>query len=267
MQLGVNTVLFSKFDFATAARAIAQCGYDGLEIAAIRGMCEHLALDHWEDQVESMRAILRETGLRALSMEVADPSDAERLNRACAAAAALGVPVVNVGPGVKAGTPGGREQCIEMLRRDAALAAEHGVCLCVKAHVGTVISDTPSTLAAMAAIPSSAFGVDMDPSHIHRAGEDPVAALRQVMSRVRHIHIRDCEGRESGPGPIERQACGRGDIDLWGYMKVLRDAEYAGPVCLEVIGAKAEHDLSSVVAVAAESYGYLNAIGRRIGLR
>lgn len=267
VQLGVNTVLFSKFDFATAARAIAQCGYDGLEVAAIRGMCEHLVLDHWEDQVDGVRAILQETGLRALSMEVADPTDAERVNQACAAAAALGIPVVNVGPGVKAGIPGGMEQCIDLLRRDVALAERHGVCLCVKAHVGTVISDTPSTLAALAAIPSPAFGVDMDPSHIHRAGEDPVVALRQVVSRVRHIHIRDCQGRESGPGPVERQACGRGDIDLWGYMTVLHDAGYTGPVCLEVIGATPQHDLKSVVAVAAESYGYLNAIARRIGFR
>ena len=49
----------------------------------------------------------------------------------------------------------------------------------------------------MEKIASPAFGIDMDPSHIYRAGENPAEALRPVLSRVRHIHIRDCKG--AGP--------------------------------------------------------------------
>ena len=71
-----------------------------------------------------------------------------------------------------------------------------------------------------------AFGIDMDPSHIYRAGEDPAKALPAVLSRVRHIHIRDCKGRGPGPGEPCDQACGRGDIDLRGYFQAMVD----GPV-------------------------------------
>ena len=78
----------------------------------------------------------------------------------------------------------------------------------------------------------------MDPSHIHRAGEVPAEALSKVLSRVRHIHIRDCKGPGPGPGEPKDQACGRGDIDLPAYFKAMVDGGYDGPVCLEVIGAE-----------------------------
>lgn len=267
MQLGVNSVLFKEFDFATAARHIAKAGYDGVEIAAIKGMCEHLRLDCWREQVGQLREVMGETGIRLLSMEVANSMDEERLGTAFEAASTLGIPIVNVGPGEQEGTAEGLQQCTERLARIAARGEAFGVILCVKAHVGTVIHDTETTQAAMRSIPSEAFGIDMDPSHIFRAGEDPAEVLSQVLPRVRHIHIRDCKGRQRGPGPIEQQACGRGDIDLWGYCAALVTGGYDGPVCLEVIGARPEHTLADVSAVAAESYGYLNAICKRLGIR
>ncbi|UUZ94045.1 TIM barrel protein [Paenibacillus sp. P25] len=99
---------------------------------------------------------------------------------------------------------------IDKLAALAELAGGYGVTLCVKAHVGQSIYNTPTTLRAIEAIPNASFGIDMDPSHIYRANENPEEAAPQVVSRVRHIHIRDCKGRQAGPGPIELQACGRG---------------------------------------------------------
>jgi sugar phosphate isomerase/epimerase len=267
LRLGVNSVLFRHFDFATAARHIAACGYDGLEIAAIRGMCEHLDLDRWREQAADLRAVMAETGLAFLSMEVANSSDEARLVRAFEAGAELGIPVVNVGPGGKSGVAEDLERAIERLGALARTAEPYGVTLCVKAHVGSAIDDTPTTLRAMEAIASPAFGIDMDPSHIHRANEQPEVALGRVLPRVRHIHIRDCKGRQQGPGPIELQACGRGDIDLFAYCQAMAQGGYSGPVCLEVIGAQPQHSLAQVSIVAAESYGYLNACLKRLGAR
>ena len=51
MKLGINTVLFKAFDVKTALKAIRLAGYDGAELSAIQGMCEHLVLDAWETQV------------------------------------------------------------------------------------------------------------------------------------------------------------------------------------------------------------------------
>jgi len=84
---------------------------------------------------------------------------------------------------------------------------------------------------------------------------------------VKHVHIRDCKGRAQGPGSIELQSCGRGDIDLYTYCKAMADGNYDGPVCLEVIGSKPEHTLAQLSIIAAESYGYLNACLKHLGAR
>jgi sugar phosphate isomerase/epimerase len=265
VKLGVNSVLFGGFDFATAARSAALCGYDGIEVSAIKGMCEHLVLDRWREGAPGIRQAAKENGLALLSMEVASLDD-DRAIPAFEAAEDLGIPVVNFGPGGKSRSGEDFERQAEVMARLADKAAARGVTLCVKAHVGACIDDTPSTKRIMKRIPAKGFGIDMDPSHIYRAGELPEKALRQVIARVRHVHIRDCKGRGPAPGAPALQACGRGDIDLAAYCAVMARAGYDGPVCLEVIGA-GQLDLAQVCVIAAESYGYLNACLKRLGAR
>ena len=112
----------------------------------------------------------------------------------------------------------------------------------------------------------------MDPSLIFRAaaGENPVEALQAVISRVAHVHIRDCRqdlrATAGPPGPPQEQACGRGGIDLFGYIRVLCEADIDVAVNLEVIGARA-YELAQVATIAAESRGYLNACLRACGAR
>ena len=186
--------------------------------------------------------------------------------KAFEAGAEIGIPIVNIGPGGSKDVPKDLPRVIDMLAKMAEKARQFGVVLCVKVHVGASIWNTPTTLQAVTQIDSLGFGIDMDPSHIHRAGEIPKDALKQVISHVRHIHIRDCAGPGPSPGPPELQACGRGDIDLWGYCVVMAEAGYDGPVNLEVIGAN-EYSIERWAISAAESYGYLNACLRGCNAR
>lgn len=265
IRLGVNSVLFQGHDLATAMRHIAWAGYDGVELSAIKGMCEHLDLDHWREQADAVRSLATENKLALLSMEVASLDEA-RLTLAFEAGQAIGIPIVNVGPGGKSDIEADFVAQVGTIARLAEKAAAYGVTLCCKAHVGGSIYNTPTTLRAMQTIRAPAFGVDMDPSHVYRAGEDPAQALPAVLSRVRHIHIRDCKGRGPGPGEPRDQACGRGDIDLFGYFKAMAAGKYDGPVCLEVIGA-GKIDLPIRDIIAAESFGYMNACLKALGAR
>lgn len=265
IKLGVNSVLFQNFDLATAMAHIAQAGYDGVEISAIQGMCEHLVLDHWQDQVNEIKDLAAKYNLALLGIEEAS-LDETRLRVAFDACEALGIPVINIGPGGKADSEEDLTRTIERMGSLAEQAAKQGVTLCVKAHVGACIHDTPTMLTAMERIPSPGFGIDMDPSHVYRAGELPEEALPHVISRVRHIHIRDCKGRGPSPGVPRNQACGRGDIDLFGYCKAMVEGGYDGPVDLEIIGAS-NCDLMECAIIATESYGYINACLKRLGGR
>lgn len=265
MKLGVNSVLWGSHSLEEAFRGAAMAGYDGIELSAIDGMSEHLVLSCWHELVDPIRDLSRRYGLELLAMEQ-PRQDPGVMEEAFQAAEALQIPVVNCGPGGKAGDEASLQQSIESLGRLADSAQRHGVTLCVKAHVGMAIHDTPTSLAALEAISSPAFGLDMDPSHIHRAGEDAVEALRAVVSRIAHVHVRDCKGRQSGPGKPEEQANGRGDIDLLGYIALLYHAGYEGPVDLEIIGAKG-YGLVACQAIASESRGHLQACLQACGAR
>ncbi len=257
MKLGANSVLFGGHDLESAFKYLAMAGYDGIELSAIDGMSEHLVLDRWQDLAATIRDLGKTYGLELLAME--QPSqDPARMETAFQAAAEIGIPIINCGPGGKSDDEDSLKESIDSLGRLADMAERYGVTLCVKAHVGASIYNTPTTVRAMSEITSPAFGIDMDPSHIWRAGENPVDAIAVVLPRVKHIHIRDCKGRQAGPGKPEDQANGRGDIDLLGYIRTLHEGGYTGPVDLEVIGAKS-YTVEQCCVIAAESRGHMQA--------
>jgi len=265
MKLGANSVLFGGHDMETAFKYLAMSGYDGIELSAIDGMSEHLVLDRWQEIAPEIKRLQAEYGLELLAME--QPSrDPERMEVAFQAAAEIGIPIINCGPGGKSDDDESLQETIDSLGALSDRAGTFGLTLCVKAHVGACIYNTPTTLRAMEAISSPSFGIDMDPSHIHRAGENPVEAIAAVVSRVKHVHIRDCKGTQQNPGTPEMQANGRGDIDLVGYLRVLHENGYTGPVNLEIIGAKA-YTVEQCCVIAAESRGHMQACLQACGAR
>jgi sugar phosphate isomerase/epimerase len=265
MKLGANSVLFGGFELETAFKHIAMAGYDGVEVSAIDGMSEHLVLDRWQEIAPEVGRLSKVYELELLAMEQPKREPAV-MERAMQAAVECGIPIINCGPGGTSGDEESLQQTIDELGRLTEMAEKYGVTLCVKAHVGASIYNTPTTLVAMEAITSPNFGIDMDPSHIHRADENPVEAIAAVISRVKHVHIRDCKGRQLGPGKPEDQANGRGDIDLVGYVRVLHENSYDGPLNLEVIGAK-EYSLEQCCTIAAESRGHMQASLQACGAR
>jgi len=251
MKLGVNSVLFGGYDMETAFKYTKTAGYDGIEISAISGMSEHLVIDRWKECAPKIKELSARYDLPPLAMQ---------------AAVEVGIPIINCGPGGKSDDEESFQQSVDSLGNLAERAEHYGVTLCVKAHVGAAVWNTPTTVRMLEAIASPAFGLDMDPSHIHRANENPVEALEQVVSRIKHVHIRDCKGRQRGPGAPEDQANGRGDIDLLGYVRVLHEHGYTGPLNLEVIGAK-EYELERCCIIAAEARGHMQACLQACGAR
>ena len=283
MKLGANSVLFGGFSMKDSFEYLAMAGYDGIELSAIPTMSDHLDLSRWREQVTEIQGLSEKYGLELLAMEQPN-QDPALMEQAFQAAAEIGIPIVNCGPGGKTDDENSLQASIDVLGNLADMAERYGVTLCVKAHVGAAIYNTPTSLRVLEAISSPAFGLDMDPSHIYRAGENPVEALGAVISRIKHVHIRDCKAREDGmdaataaqlqtaaghgPGEPEDQANGRGDIDLLGYIATLYDHGYDGPLTLEVIGTKAKgHTLEQCCVIAGEARGHMQASLQACGAR
>ena len=183
MKLGANSVLFGGYDMETAFKHIAMAGYDGVEVSAIDGMSEHLVLDRWQELAPEVKRLAQVYELELLAMEQ-PRQDPGIMERAFQAAAEIGISIVNVGPGGKSDDEASLQQSIDSLGNLADMAEKYGVTLCVKAHVGASIYNTPTTLRAMEAITSPAFGIDMDPSP-HLSGQ-------------RESGRRDCGGHFAG---------------------------------------------------------------------
>ena len=265
IKLGVNTVLFKMFDFATAAKYIKIAGYDGVGISALKGMgIDHFNTDTWKADKDDIKKIVADNGIELLSSEIADRNP-ERLKIACEGAAEIGIPILCIGPGGKMNDEDSMKQSFEDMNKLSEIAESYKVTLVCKAHVGNAVYNTPTSLKMIEAVKNPYFGLDMDPSHVHRAGEVPKDALASVIHATKHVHIRDCKGMGPSPGDPSDQACGRGDIDLFGYVKAMVDAGYNGPCVLEVIGR--DLDIAEASIVAAESLGYMNACLKQLGAR
>lgn len=265
MKLGANSVLFGNFDMETAFTHIKMAGYDGIEISAINGMSEHLVIERWKECAPDIKRFAGDYELALLAMEQPN-QDPEIMEAAMQAAVEIGIPIINCGPGGTSDDEASFQERINSLGKLAGRAEHYGLTLCVKAHVRAAIYNTPTSLRALEAITSPAFGLDMDPSHVYRSGENPVEAIESVVSRIKHVHIRDCKGRGPTPGKPEDQANGRGDVDLLGYVRVLHEHGYTGPVDLEIIGAK-DYELPQCCTIAAEARGHVQACLQACGAR
>ena len=101
--------------------------------------------------------------------------------------------------------------------------------------------------------PSTAMGVNYDPSHLLRMGIDPLRFLREFVSRVHHVHGKDTELIEEGLyryGNFQEATFGKGHG--WGAMhwryaipghgavrwveifRILAEAGYQGAVSIEL---------------------------------
>lgn len=267
MKLGANSLLFGAWDMETAFKYLAMAGYDGIEMSAIDSMSQHLVLSRWQECAPEIKRLSKEYDLELLAMEQSS-RDPDLMERAFQAAVETGIPIINVGPGGKSDDESTYQQMLDELGVLVDMAEKYEVMLCAKAHVGQYVYNTPSSLKVLSDITSPWFGLDMDPSHIYRAGENPVEAIEAVISRIKHVHIRDCKGQQQGPGAPQDQANGRGDIDLVGYIRVLHENGYTGPLNLEVIGTKRQgHSLEQCCIIGAEARGHMQACLQAAGAR
>ena len=254
MKLGMNTVVFAGTDFETALQHVAWAGYEFVELAAIAGMAPHVEIG---DDPQKIKDLLAQNNLTVTAMEAAT-TDVERLGGLFALAAQIGVPIVNIGSGGKTDDEESTRASIEFVRQVAQMASDAGITLAVKPHVGQAIYNAATGMRLMDEVTEDALGLNFDPSHLARADEDPAQVAPLWGDSIVTCHFRDCPVRVPGPpGTPEQQIPGRGALDLPGILQALKSTGYAGPVNLEVIGAK-DYPVSRAMGIAAEARGYLH---------
>jgi sugar phosphate isomerase/epimerase len=117
------------------------------------------------------------------------------------------------------------------------------------------------------ALPSAAWGLNYDPSHMYLQHMDYLAPIKDFAERLYHVHAKDLHmdraklneyGAFAFPNLYHRPKLpGLGDINWGQFFSALGDAKYRGPVCVEVEDRNYEHSLEARKAALVQSYRYL----------
>ena len=117
-------------------------------------------------------------------------------------------------------------------------------------------------------IDSSNFGLNYDPSHMIWQQMDAVAPLRDFKDKLFHIHIKDAKVlthklNEVGimAAPLEYhmpKLPGLGDVNWSEFFCYLTEAEYDGPVCIEVEDRAYEGSLENRISALRQSKKYIS---------
>jgi len=277
MKLGCNTVLFNQLDLYGALQHIAWAGYDGVELAFLGKMAQHIELKTDQSYIDEVKSIAKKHGLELFAIEAAvgagvgvaaelEEEKMKMISKLFEVANKLDIPIIAIGSGGKSGDKEATEQVFKYIRKLAEEAESWEITLAVKPHVGASVYNTETALQLLEKVDSNAIGINFDPSHLYRAGEDPAEAALKMGEGIVHSHFRDCPHRERSPGIPEQQIPGRGEIDIPRTLRALKDTGYDRVLDLEVIGAFA-YPLSKQMGIAAEARGYLHRCLQELKLK
>ena len=135
---------------------------------------------------------------------------------------------------------------VELLHDIADAAAALGHPTVFHPHAGTFVETPAEVDRLLAATDPLRVGVCLDVGHHIVGGGDPVAAIRALGDRVRHVHLKDVDpaalevlraGRFSGLGQAVRHGLftelGAGALDLDGVLAALVERDYDGWLMVE----------------------------------
>lgn len=226
-----------------ALRTLAEIGYDGVELCAIKGWPtdpEQLSASDRKD----LRKVIGGTGLGvpALleSLPVATAPDKraanlERLKRVIA----LGNELEPSNPPVIDTILGGKSTDWEQLKQPivdtlgewAKLAEASKTTVCFKPHAAQAINSPERTLWVLKQVTSPRIRIIYDYSHFYVEGFPLESSLKQLLPYIAFISVKDAVGT---PAKHDYLLPGDGKTDYLEYFKLLKQVRYSGWVGVEV---------------------------------
>ena len=277
MKLGCGTVLFRKFDLERSLEAIRSIGFEYFETQAVGPWCPHVNVE--QDDPENLVRLKNKLGFREITglwslngNIIANDRAVESGIRSIEWAAAAGIPVLHTGDGKKPKDMSEEDAYkvfADKLAQILEAAKKYGVKVAIEPH-GTFSLTLDGLKNMMKLGDPDVLGINYDACNIFRAGyvesgnnksgyktsgngEDELFVLKGIADRVVHCHAKDINA-EKVCVPV-----GDGVVNVRGCVEHLKAIGYKGVVSVETEGGD---DFDEVVALAAKSYAYLDALIR-----
>lgn len=231
--IGVNMEFVRHADkpFEWGVEKAAQLGYEyvepmvhwGRELLSEAGYFHSVSMldDPYRVRRACEKAGIKLSGLSAHTPLCKPEVGTEYLKQAIRFAAECGAPVVNTDEGVKPAWTTSEEDHVLMrytLAEAAAVAEPRAILIGLEPH--QQYSKTPDGLDRIyKLVKSPVIGINFDMGNSYLAGQDPIAWLSHVLSRLVHLHAKDISVEQSDAergkvtGTAVGCACGDGVID------------------------------------------------------
>ncbi len=226
-----STLPFSSFQLSEFVGGLSENGVSAIE----------LAQTHFSDaDTETIEALREEIGLRFKSMlstvAVDAPDGLEALIEILDTAQRLSIPLVSVASGGKEdATAGEIETIIDHLKTVTAEAQARNLTLMLYAHEGSLAYNLERTQHILNAISAENFGFYYSPYHFHRAGDDPVVALRTLSERLFSVYFNCGVDSKTGSEPFWAP-----EMDFSSICKEIDRVGYTEEIMLIYLGLQAE---------------------------
>ena len=253
MRFGFSTNAFRRFEITDALRAIARCGYEGVEIL---GDVPHAYPPQTDDaKIAEISAVLAETGLEPANVNAfmlygiqneiqhpswIEPEAAFRRKRVqhtidcLRLAAKLGAPNIQTQPGGPLDPSMSREQAVDIfeagLREALKVAEDEGVMLLIEPEPLLLIENVRQMDELFSRVRSPMLGLNFDIGHFYCVGEDVPRAILHFGPRIRHVHIEDMAADRRHYHMVP----GDGAIDFKPILQAVEKIGYQGFVTVEL---------------------------------
>lgn len=243
MRLAFSTSVNPSWDLATALRLAREHGYQGIEIAALRGQdITPFAADLASDPAAvrqsfadaGVEPVCLGTPLRLFAIDAHEANlTRNRLHGFVRLAAQLGCPFVRVGYGdpPPAGDPGAAFPCvIEALRDAAPAAAEVNVTIVLENDAG--FPGSRDLWYVLDAVGHPSVACCWNASHAMTIRERPTLSVPRLGATIRLVHVCDRQVGDDGQ-PLGYSPPGSGKAELPRLIALLRGIAYDGYVVFD----------------------------------
>ncbi len=260
-KFALSSNAYKRYKLAQAIRHVALAGYTGVEVTADAPHAYPPALT--KDDRKSIHSTLAQNRLAVSNLDASPmtalrdemrPSwiEADRVLRqeriqhtldAGQLGKEIGAPTISILAGGELDEEMSRGTAIGLfaqgLKHVAALAAK-GKCLpvLIDPREGLLVATAAQALEVLEQVNSPHIGVNLNTGHLHRAGADIPAAIRQLKKFVRHVQIEDVAADGSGEVVVP----GTGALDFAAVFEALDEIGYDDWLTVDLSGADVHPD-------------------------
>ena len=237
-----STLPFSQFRLTEFVGELRQAGVSAIELAQV----------HYSDvDAETIATLREETGLHFTSMlstvAVDAPDGLETLIKILDTAQRLSISTVSIASGGnETATAREIETIVGHIKTVTAEAEARNLNLILYAHEGSLAYNLERTQHILNAIPADNLGFYYSPYHFHRAGDDPVIALRTLSERLSSIYFNCGVDSRTGSEPFWAP-----EMDFRGICQEIARVGYTDEIMLIYLGLQAETPQPIIEGVAS----------------